>query len=983
MTTEVASIKTREIQEVETCSNDLFMGVSIPEAYRIDAKPFIERPFFVDEVDFPATATRYSLLTSTVKFLPGDIARSNASLLNMFKMGAYGRPDLYLNISMAGTITHAGTVLVAVLPPLPQYPIGEVKQLINTMLTGPHAFLNANEATSVALPVPWYCNTDLATLDMEMDDTYMSSLDITGTNGNYATLVYLVLNPLRPSTGSSTSLNIVVEACFKHFDIVVPTPRFVTWVSQSGKTKKIKTVDIAMTNPNYEYQVDTVANTKLSISKDRLKYLKYVAILSSLGICIGKSADLMLEMGVFVPQSAVLSGISGLFDMAAGGLKTIAGDAIDAGRGFVREITGLHNPNIPAITERDIIGSTNFTNATDIPQFFEKLDPYSRYNRIVKEPIFSTTEDEMALTHITAKKQFLGNFTVSSADAVGTLKWIRPISPYQGGYEASVDGFGRVSANNLELLHSYSRGWRGGLKLHIQSVMNNKQQVKLKVLKMYNPSVNARTKYPSYKSIANAPSALLEYTAGGQEQIVDLPYLCRNDICPRGELLETEAFFHGMYYIYVAQSLVVSDGSPTTIEFNVYLSGDKDLTFYGYANSNTFHSNFALFIPPVLKTTKTATKLTTKKVKLNHHKFIPARFRTDPIFKKFLEQAKYTEAEVDMLELSNKLALESVMRETGYTLANLLDPRNHALVENQYVTQLHIPKIVNWKPQASTIKVMNEPQKQEFESHGSNPEANATHSTRMLPTIDIRPLIRRMYKTSSNPLVLQSQDFEVVSIPLSSFIGENPAYWNYSPIETISRMYYGKTVGFKFRVAITSEDSTQDLTHLGFRVYYVPQNLTINYVTKTVLGSLVNTAAFPSPLELSNIGEIPFTNITLPHHSSAGQEVYEFTIPDTSYYKFMGSPNKFYNFDSNDVSPLLSTSDFGDIILQYSNKTDKTMNIVTEFYIGLTDESRFGFHAIAPPFKVEKKTSYYLGDGETAIANISATPNSYIYYGGF
>jgi len=215
MTTTVASVTTREIQEIDSPFNDKFMKVDIPDAYRVDAKSFIERPFYVDEVIYPSTAARYTLLTSTVKFLPGDIARSNASVLNMFKMAAYGRPDLIINVSMAGTITHAGCVLVGVLPPFPDYPtlVGtNNKRLINTILSGPHAFLHANEATSVAIPVPWYCNTDLATTDMEQTVGYDTTLDITVTNGNYATLVYMVLNPLQPSTGSTTSLRIIVEA---------------------------------------------------------------------------------------------------------------------------------------------------------------------------------------------------------------------------------------------------------------------------------------------------------------------------------------------------------------------------------------------------------------------------------------------------------------------------------------------------------------------------------------------------------------------------------------------------------------------------------------------------------------------------------------------------------------------------------------------------------------------------------------------------
>lgn len=158
------------------------------------------------------------------------------------KIGSLYRADLVLNISMAGTITHAGKILVGALPPLPPGNINSSKEWINIIESGPHAALYANEATSVLLNIPWYCNSDLATLDM--DTTLSTSLDITPINGNYCNLMFLVQNPLAPSTGSSQSLSIIIEACFKNLDIVVPTPRLVQWVPQSlmSAAKNLKEV---------------------------------------------------------------------------------------------------------------------------------------------------------------------------------------------------------------------------------------------------------------------------------------------------------------------------------------------------------------------------------------------------------------------------------------------------------------------------------------------------------------------------------------------------------------------------------------------------------------------------------------------------------------------------------------------------------------------------------------------------------------------
>lgn len=142
LTTQVASVTTREIQQIDSPFNDIKTVIDVPEAYRIDTKPYTERPFFAGEVVFPTSAARYTFLNTSIKFLPGDVIRSNASLLSAMKIASYYRSDLVLNISMAGTISHAGCILVGVLPPFPSYPTTGTPhpRLINTIMSGPHAF---------------------------------------------------------------------------------------------------------------------------------------------------------------------------------------------------------------------------------------------------------------------------------------------------------------------------------------------------------------------------------------------------------------------------------------------------------------------------------------------------------------------------------------------------------------------------------------------------------------------------------------------------------------------------------------------------------------------------------------------------------------------------------------------------------------------------------------------------------------------------
>lgn len=997
MSTEVASVTTRDIQVLESVNNDLYMRIDVPEAYRIDAKPYIERPFYVGEVAFTTSAGRYTLLQTPIQFMPGDIARSNTSVLNMFKLAAYGRPNLMLNISMAGTITHAGCLLVGVLPPMPAYPTVNTPQqnLLNTIMSGPHGFLNANEATSIALPVPWFCNTDMATLDMEQTGSYVTTLDITQTNGNYATLVFMVLNPLRPSTGSSTTLNIVIEACFKAFDLVVPTPRFVKWQSQAGVR--------AQCNPCYdEYQgeLQEVIEEHTGSYTQMLQQCKFLAAVALTFLTKLAAMYLPLPPPRFHPQMGLVDVgkniVSGLFDKAAGGLKEITSDAIDVGRGLVRDWTGLHNPNVPLIEQRVITSSVNYCNVVDSQQYFEKLDPNATFDRVVKEPVFGTSVDEMALSHITGKEQYIGSFVVKTTDPVGTLKWIKPISPFQGGM---ADLEGKVKcANNLELLHSLHRAWRGGLKIKIQSVMNNKQQVKLKVLKYYNPSVQATINVPEYKSIANAPSHLLEFTGGGQTQVVDLPFLCRNELCPTAEYMEVEPLFHGLYYIYVAQPLVVSDGSPTDVEFNVYMSGDPDLTFYGYAKTNTYHENFKI-IPQVREKNKAIDQFSSMPFQTpdqyiamtDEDRYVPALRDTDKHWKNFLVVAKVTEP-IAAFKL-NQDRIHALAQRFGVRPSDLVKPINIKYME-PFATHFRHPSLrgplrsEDWVAQSGSVQVMNEPQEQETNLHRDDKVPNIGYYTRLIPNVDVRPLVRRMYKTATQQLEVDRNSDINVGYPLAAYLGEDPKYWNYTPIETISRMYYGKTVGFKVRVSINlvagNDSLIDDVTDLSVRVYYSPQNLSYNGPSKSITAPGINYNSYVNPTLASSVGEIPMPFQLTPRTANKIQAIYEFVIPDTSFYKFMGGPDKFRDFDSNYAGETLSTADFGTFILQFANlREDKPARFTLETFVGLTDESRLGFHSIAPVFSVNKTYAYYLGDSSNATNPIPSSLNPNLYKGGY
>ena len=282
---------------------------------------------------------------------------------------------------------------------------------------------------------------------------------------------------------------------------------------------------------------------------------------------------------------------------------------------------------------------------------------------------------------------------------------------------------------------------------------------------------------------------------------------------------------------------------------------------------------------------------------------------------------------------------------------------------------------------------MNEPQNQSHTTRVQSKDQNLSHMTRLMPSLDIRHFIRRMYKSSVYDNQFEPGGTSNVVVPLASILGEDPANWFYTPIETFSRMYYGKTVGFKFRLLVTNnlvnpDETVDNIDLLNLRVYYIPQNIVSLTNNKTASAAGVNSSAFASPFTPSESIPLPFQIIG--KESNSSHVVYEFSIPDTSLYKFMGGPNKFYDFSSLANVPSLAQADFGSLVIQFTNLSrNKIVNAIIETFVGLTDETRFGFHTIAPPFVIYKSAALYTGTDTNPDTPLQASLNPFVYRGGY
>lgn len=449
-----------------------------------------------------------------------------------FNSATFYQAKMCCMLQVSGTPMHQGLLLIAAVP----HKTPNIYNA-NAILCAPHVFLNASESTSVCLECPMYTPSTLYRT-IANDVTSANLLLRSNERGtDIFDLVVFIMDPLATGAGSSTTVSVSVHCIFKEAEFYVPKVGNLSWQNQ-GKIE------------NFE-------------------------------------AESFLNNLWRLPTT--------ILDNVASGLKVVAGDLIDYGRGMVKQLTGFHNPNIPAIDKRVLSTFRNFPNNVDQPVHLEVMDNHAQFSRVYDDYYFRTDQDEMDLRYLLSKPTFVGKFSVSSSTVVGKNLFAYPMTPM---VEVKVTGRESSTSFNspMRTIYEASRFWRGGLKLHIQAVCTNFHFCKMLVLKQYavTAGVLGSTTVPKYEDVHNMNVDTLEFSAGGQIQTIDLPYCSnlRQLECTKDVMFNMVN--HGMVYAYLVQPLVYNGNVPTTVTFNVYISGAEDLEFSGYAVDNV-HINIASY----------------------------------------------------------------------------------------------------------------------------------------------------------------------------------------------------------------------------------------------------------------------------------------------------------------------------------------------------------------------------------------------------
>lgn len=591
-------------------------------------------------------------------------------------------------------------------------------------------------------------------------------------------------------------------------------------------------------------------------------------------------------------SSAATKSIDGVFRVA----KNFAGDILDSSRTAIRHFTGLHSPNYPELTQKESIVLRQNNNPVDVATQFEKLDPFFKFDRIMRDHMFDTTIDEMDVLHMLKKPQFVGQFLVKMDDAAGVLCFSRPITPLMEAYTVSLYDASNtalaplncsVGSSLQRTLALMSKFWKGGLRIHIQAAMSNFHFCKLSIARNYSPNYNQMNRFPAFADVNNLMTEVVEFSGGGQVQTIELPYVSAFNQLPVTVDYEANSLQHGMFYIYLNQPLIVNGTVSPSINFNVYISVADDFNLYGYSSLALGNLNYSY--------------------------------------------TAVTAAE----EIESDLELESQATVVVNTQKDLLLPVSDDRTPGDVTEHRPLLSIRDW------TRRMYSAQKLSY--------ASTNLPIGQMLTFNINRLLG---STISNiPITLFNTYFPMSNLALlrKMFFGYRGGLKFKLVITgtTIAKAYFvpptpggvSNTSQWQLATPLPPNGTAPGTTNL--RAELVSQFNTINQSTTIPVSRCAQTVS----QERANYVKTSGADINV-LKNIASECILEFEIPYMSAYRFVGSG---YDWNQHSSVNLPACTDLGNIVLALDPEViDSTSGISIEIFIGMDDTARLGYQVIAP-----------------------------------
>jgi hypothetical protein len=210
-----STLRTRSIVEPEFLYDKFPKFENVPKNLNIDYTKILNKPYFVKNVVWKVGDAQYAKIN--LLNIPTDIL-VNELTQYPFHTSVMYRARISLIYQVAATPMHQGSLIVAACPTGFNDVNYTSNNIVNPMMSAPHAFLYANESTAVRLQVPFYVNGKMAMTAFKSNTIMPSPFD----SGNYSEVVIAVLNQLECPTSAVTEVTVSVHAVFDELDFYVP-----------------------------------------------------------------------------------------------------------------------------------------------------------------------------------------------------------------------------------------------------------------------------------------------------------------------------------------------------------------------------------------------------------------------------------------------------------------------------------------------------------------------------------------------------------------------------------------------------------------------------------------------------------------------------------------------------------------------------------------------------------------------------------------
>lgn len=242
-------------------------------------------------------------------------------------------------------------------------------------------------------------------------------------------------------------------------------------------------------------------------------------------------------------------------------------DVIDAAAGFF----GLDNPVDPSISEVDKVVITQRMNYSQGPEYVDRLSLLPSKTSVATSDTFASVQDEMSLTYLTKKYSYLGTFSLTTLNLVGSILASFPMNPCPCRTEIA----GTYQVPLLQYISMPFQLWKGGLNYKIQVISTSFQTAKIFFSFNYNEfSPSAPTVLPATTS---QYGTAIEINQGSNTFEFTVPYVSITPelYVPNSNTI-SDADTLGMVNISVLNPLISPNGSPDNIQFNVFIAGADD-----------------------------------------------------------------------------------------------------------------------------------------------------------------------------------------------------------------------------------------------------------------------------------------------------------------------------------------------------------------------------------------------------------------------